>query len=226
MKNLYLAVFAICILVATDANAGTRCNCRYHSAEAEADGTCSRTEDSSYCTLAFSATPLAYRDVFVKSLVDVTNIVSQRIEQEIPISTNVDETLGFAFETPPEAWGPENLKKHLPLLFAMSQRDIFKEGRSAREGLNADNYYFREATIEVTAFIFENADQIAKQWSNKESLAGGAKFEQVGNHEAIISYGCIEVHIGTAIYTMVKTKFSLGGFSCSDTDPELYVILP
>ena len=93
-------VSVLLIIGLVDANAGTMCKCERHKAEAEANGTCSRTEDSRYCTLAFSATPKAYRKVFRNFLSEVKKEVKKRTKQDMSISTNVDETLMFAFSYP------------------------------------------------------------------------------------------------------------------------------
>jgi len=92
----------------------TECRCEQHPARAEANGTCSRTEDTKYCDLAFSTTPPAeYREFVVR--LSKMNIIEPR------------KALQFAFETPPEQWSKNDLDTILPALFAISQRIRFQD---------------------------------------------------------------------------------------------------
>ena len=216
-RFLSLGFVLLLILPFDFAQAGTSCKCRRHNAEAEATGTCSRTEDSKYCTLKFSATPPGYREVFVEFI----DQVNDEIGPQVPISTDVNETLNFAFRTRPSDWDEAQLRHHLPLLFAISQREIYDEYRD-RQGLSHVNYRFRTTTFRVARLIDENARQIMENWRDEDSL-GSPVYTQYFNYaEAEISYGCIQLNFGDGVETMVKTRFSLGGYFCTDTDPELY----
>lgn len=100
----------------------TQCKCRQHPSEAEATGTCSRTEDPSYCTLKFTTTtPEEYRE-FVSRL------------KRIGIGPPRD-ALRFAFQNPPENWSDSDIAAVLPPLFAVSQRTAFQD-ETARIGQN------------------------------------------------------------------------------------------
>ena len=67
-RSISLNVVAVCLSLLcgtypTFAEEGTKCKCISHQAEAEATGTCSRTEDDTYCTLVFTTTqPKEYND--------------------------------------------------------------------------------------------------------------------------------------------------------------------
>ena len=202
-----LATLSLLFLISvTTANAGTQCKCQKHNAEAEADGTCSLTEDSSYCTITFSATSTAYRRVFVEFLEKVQNEVRRKTDIEFAISGNVDETLGFAFRSPPEVWSEEHLRQFLPVLFAMSQRSIFSEDIS-RPGLEDSNYRFRQTTFAVTTFIVEYAEAILPNWQNPGTMYDAAvEIPNDAGLTAIASYGCLQLSFDD-VDSMVKTRF-------------------
>ena len=196
--------------------AGTLCKCRNHSAEAEANGTCSRTEDKKYCTLKFSATPPSYRDVFVEFIEEINTIGLQ-----VTISTDVVEALRFAFTTSPDHWDEDTIRHFLPLLFAISQREIYTEDPD-QLGLSDSNYHFRDTTFSVARFIDANAEDILKYWGDTSTLVSNVDLHNYGGVSATISYGCIQLRFDDGVETMVKTRFSLGGYFCTDTDPYLY----
>ena len=200
------------------AQAGTSCKCVQHKAEAEARGTCSRTEDSSYCTLKFDATPLLYREAFVKFLDEVQDSIDVRV----PISTDIDAVLDFAFLTLPSQWTENDIRQYLPVLFAISQRSIFA-GRNSRPGLDSSSYPFRETTFAVAAFIDRAAPKLVGPWTDDMTLGTEVEYRSMDRDvEAAISFGCIQLRFSNGVETMVKTKFSLGGYDCTDTDPSLY----
>ena len=216
--GLTLCLFAACLVMQpATAEAGTQCKCKQHKAEAEADGTCSRTESSSYCTLKFSATPPQYREVFVDFL---TQVESELFGQKV-FSKDVVESLGFAYDTPPINWSVEDLIARLPLLFAISQRHI--AGDHGSPGLDTNNYPFRNATLEVVKFVTDNADRILFGWTDPSTMDDGSGDSWSNNGIlSYVSYGCIEVRLSDEVETMVKTRFSLGGYDCRDTEPDLY----
>ena len=214
-------LFLLFTLMVSVAEAGTSCKCKRHKAEAEASGTCSRTEDSNYCTLKFSATPPEHRQAFIEFLQEVENNVGRGSRDNI-ISKDVDRSLNFAFATPPADWRAKDIRSHLPLLFAISQRNVYSDDASG--GLSSDSYRFRDTTFQVTDFIFRNAEEILELWSNDNTLTTSTNFQQIGGVDAAVSYGCIQVifFLSTEVRTMVKTRFSLGGYFCDDTTPNLY----
>ncbi len=81
-----------------------------HQAEAEATGTCSRTEDDTYCTLVFTTT----HNDFVTLL------------QSLGLEKDPREALQIAYKYPPNNLNAEQLKGILPVLFAISQRTHFQ----------------------------------------------------------------------------------------------------
>lgn len=214
-----VAVPLLSVVSLTEAHAGTKCDCKRHNAEAEASGTCSRTEDDSYCTLKFSATPRAYRRVFADFLQQVESEVRWQTNQDFRIS-DVDAALNFSWRTPPFDWEAPHIRQYLPVLFAISQRETISDDR--RPGLSDHNYRFRQTTFDVTTFIVESTDAILQGWQDRDTMSDRAIAIELHNRvRATVSYGCIQVNL-EGVETMVKTAFSLGGYGCTDTDPELY----
>jgi len=71
MKHVIsLLTYALLLtLMVAGANAKyNRCPCKYHSATAQGEGTCSKSEDKNHCTIEFSATKLAEYNEFVNYL--------------------------------------------------------------------------------------------------------------------------------------------------------------
>lgn len=227
MYRLLMACFAmVCVLQFVPVEAGTKCSCDQHKAEAEAAGTCSKTETSSKCSLKFSSTPRIYRQLFVEYLAQFDRIVRERYDR-VRISTDVDASLTFAFTTPPGQWSELDIVSHLPLLFAMSQRPSYADGdtRYARPELDFDRYDFA-VTERVVTFIVKHANEILQRWSDRNTLYDDTNFESFSfgdDAQAAVSFGCLQLRFdGDVIETMVKTRFSLGGYNCTDTDPDVY----
>jgi hypothetical protein len=186
--NLILVCMITIIMASLHAQAGTKCKCERHSADAEANGTCSRTEDTAYCTLAFTATPAEDYDAFVDRL------------EKMGLELNPRYVLNEAWKRPPESFSDDELVKALPVLFAISQRE-----------------HFREITPEI-AKIFSSKDY----HKNIASLLGAYRTNsqsvtkiEVGPFIAVVSYGCMELR-NNNIITMVKTRWALSEFFCSD----------
>ena len=107
------------------------------------------------------------------------------------------------------------------MLFAISQRHAFLNDKR-RPGLSDVEYRFRETTFDVATFIAKNADTILGVWKKKGTMNHNAtKLSNSDGVPGIANYGCIQLGFGD-VETMVKTRFSLGGYKCTDTDPGLY----
>lgn len=108
-------MFLLLLVVSANVTAQTtQCKCRQHPSEAEASGTCSRTEDPNYCTLKFSTTtPQEYLE-FVSRL-SKDGIGPPR------------DALVFASQNAAQNWKPSDIATHLPSLFAVSQRTTFQD---------------------------------------------------------------------------------------------------
>ena len=187
-RSISLNVVAVCLSLLcgtypTFAEEGTKCKCISHQAEAEATGTCSRTEDDTYCTLVFTTTqPKEYND-FVTRL------------QSLGLEIDPREALQIAYKYPPNNLNAEQLKGILPVLFAISQRT-----------------HFQYLTPEITKIFSGDISQIFEPY-RKEGKS--VIKTNVGNFNATISYGCMELSRGK-VFTMVKTRWSKAEFFCDD----------
>jgi hypothetical protein len=182
----FVALFIISILFYTHpsfAEDGTKCKCISHPAEAEALGTCSRTEDDKYCTLVFTTTPQEEYDDFKKRLQSFNLMIDPR------------EALKMAYNTPPNEFRDDQLKEILPILFAISQRT-----------------HFQNLTPHIAKLFSTNLKEIFGPYKGRGK---SVKKINVGNFNAIISYGCIELR-QNKIFTMVKTRWSNAEFFCDD----------
>ena len=146
--------------------------------------------------------------------------VRWQTSEEFEISLDVDDALRFSWRAQPFEWEESHIRHYLPVLFAISQRETFSD--DPRSGLSNENYRFRQATFEVTKFIVENTYEILDGWRDPGTMYDNAiVFQSHDGVQATVSFGCIEVDLGE-VDTMVKTTFSLGGYGCTDTDPDLY----
>ncbi|MEO3428482.1 hypothetical protein AAFN88_06460 [Pelagibius sp. CAU 1746] len=183
-KILAATLLAISPFFASNAKA-TTCECKQHPAEAEAAGTCSRTEDKDNCTLSFTSTPPeAYKD-FVSRL------------QGLGIEQDPRQALDQAFKMPPEFYR-DGLYQLLPALFAVSQRTKFQDAtpimlKAVQNVAESDD----AATIKD---IFANKGADPKQGS-----AGGVAW--------LASYGCVSLKFDGFEF-MVKTRFSQRVYFC------------
>ena len=164
----------------------TPCKCQQHPAEAQATGTCSRSEDQSYCTLEFTTNTQEGYEQFVSRL------------KGMGIGSPL-EALRFADEHPPESWNPDDIKTYLPALFAVSQRTRFQERTSSianaiRESSQSNSQLFGAFTAK--------GKRVAQQF-------------QIGDFSAVVSYGCVELN-QPSFHSMVKTRWSEAGVFCSD----------
>ena len=114
LARLCLIAF-LSALITAYAEAGTKCKCETHLAEAEATGTCSRTEDKNYCTLVFTTTPQTEYQVFVNRL------------RKLGLNDDPRKILEMAYKMPPQSFNEKLLRQALPILFAISQRTYFQE---------------------------------------------------------------------------------------------------
>lgn len=186
--NSYVVILglALSILLVSPQALATTCKCRQHPAQAEASGTCSRTEDKSSCTLTFTATTPEEYARFVREL---RSYGLDEIDPHL--------ALDFAMRSRPEEWKIQGLAKVLPVLFAISQREIF---------------------VDVTPKVFEafksNCTQDAcSVFEHAFRLSGQTVEKDFGEFKASVSYGCIELQRGD-LYTMVKTRWSPRRFFC------------
>jgi hypothetical protein len=185
--------FIICVafdMTTTSLANATECKCRQHKSEAEAGGTCSRTEDAQYCTLRFSSTTEAEYKAFTDALAKIGMEVMPR------------EALQFAFERPSKEWDQTALQKMLPPLFAVSQRTLFREqtaivATALRDALKQGS---------------PTASRISEAWRGY-----GPKVARldVPPFQATVSAGCIELR-RAEFSTMVKTRWSETRFFCDD----------
>jgi hypothetical protein len=144
----------------------TQCKCRQHNADAEANGTCSRTEDEKRCSLCFTTTtPEEYRR-FVSQL------------QNLGLKTDPREVLSKAAQMPPESHGSLFVSEYLPILFSISQR-----------------VYFEDRTPQIVKAIRSNQKVIEEILLNPEYKRRAVK-QQLSNFDATISYGCVEIKEG------------------------------
>lgn len=166
----------------------TTCKCRQHSAKAEAGGTCSRTEDRSMCTLAFSATTEAeYRD-----------LVRRLNRHNINVSPH--DALDFAWENPPERWRENDIGKYLAPLFIISMKHGFSN--------------ISDELLKTIANESQKWSSDIKAFSNTNYQRRSVN-SRIGSFDATISYGCIELRKGD-FYSMVKTRYSLANNYCDD----------
>jgi len=166
-----------------------RCPCKYHSATAQGEGTCSRSEDKYHCTIEFSATKLEEYQDFVKYL------------RHIGLNADPREALAFATEEPPEKWDISFVKESLPVLFAISQRFWFEDKISITKDLIQNN----------ASFIIESVQLKPTEERKYRSI-------KISGFNMIIGYGCIELRKGH-FTTMVKTPWSKPGCYCDSTKP-------
>ena len=108
-------IFLLFSIITQTAEAGTKCKCEKHPAEAEAIGTCSRTEDPNYCTLVYTTTPEEEYKAFVDRL------------QKLGLREDPRQILRMAYEVPPQKFGADLLRNTLTILFAISQRRHFQD---------------------------------------------------------------------------------------------------
>ena len=192
MKHVIsLLTYALLLtLMVAGANAKyNRCPCKYHSATAQGEGTCSRSEDKNYCTIEFSATKLAEYNEFVNYL------------DGIGLTFDPRNALAYSTEEPPEKWNLTFVRQALPVLFAISQRFGFQD------------------RITVTRDIIQkNADFIIKSVQSKPTHAKKYSSIEICGFTLIVSYGCVELRQGD-FTTMVKTPWSDGGCNCDFTKP-------
>ena len=188
---LTASILTLVVLFSENSNA-TTCECKQHSAEAEAAGTCSRTEDKSSCTLSFtSSPPEAYSD-FVSRLKD------------LGINQDPREALNLTFERPPEFYRRELLDL-LPALFAVSQRTDFRNATATMLKTVQSVANTTDAKTIMDAFSEKNG-------ADPETLS-------LGNATWLVSYGCVSVTAGELEF-MVKTRFSGRLFFCDGEQGE------
>ena len=110
-RRLLVTIIAIAIVLPLSTTrtyaTPTRCPCRHHPAEAEAEGTCSRTEEPKWCTLAFSAT----------SEEEYTKLVNRLKQFNFQVTPR--DALRVSWEVPPEKWAAWD---YLAALFIISQK--------------------------------------------------------------------------------------------------------
>ncbi len=168
MKRLTKAAIVLLAMLLVPASAyATKCHCRQHKADAEANGTCSRSEDETRCTLTFTTTPPKEYDEFVARL------------RKLNLTADPREVLRDAFAKPPEAYGEKFVPEYLPILFSISQRT-----------------YFLERTPQIVKVIRENKNKIERVFLNPEFKRKAVR-EKLLPFEAIMSYGCIEIKDGS-----------------------------
>jgi hypothetical protein len=183
-----LASLLATFMLATSGHA-TECKCRQHPAEAESDGTCSRTEDPNYCTLRFRTTPPGEYEEFVERL--------RKIGVGAP-----KVSLQFANSKPPQAWGPKEIEQLLPALFAMSQRTQFQDqtariAEAIRQASKNENFVKFFASADQNAIKLKLGDFDATVSLGCVELNRGAD----------------------RFYSMVKTPSSKSRFFCDDFQP-------
>lgn len=163
----------------------TTCDCKQHSADAEASGTCSRTEDESNCTLSFTSTPPEAYEEFVSRL------------QGLGVKWDPREALRLVSRRPPEDFSGM-LFELMPPLFAISQRTHFREATPR----------MLEAVRAIESSV--NADRIRSRFVQRD---GQATTIDEGNAVWIVSYGCANLRLSD-IEFMIKTRWSPRLFDC------------
>src|SRR5215469_15284067 len=107
MQSKFLLMLLFLWLSCTSAFA-TKCQCKQHPADAEANGTCSRTEDEKRCTLTFTATsPEEYQE-FLSRL------------KKLGLVDDPHYILWLTYQYPPETYPDKFVVDDLPVLFAIS----------------------------------------------------------------------------------------------------------
>lgn len=104
--------FSICLPKILFADSRT-CPCKIHSAQAIADGVCSRSEDKQSCTLEFTA---AESDEYEKL---------KSFLKELKLKNDPREAFSLATKYPPQKLPSDFLTDWLPVLIAVSQWRIF-----------------------------------------------------------------------------------------------------
>jgi hypothetical protein len=115
--------------------------------------------------------------------------------QSLGLEIDPREALQIAYKYPPNNLNAEQLKGILPVLFAISQRT-----------------HFQYLTPEITKTFSGDISQIFEPY-RKEGKS--VIKTNVGNFNATISYGCMELSRGK-VFTMVKTRWSKAEFFCDD----------
>lgn len=182
---LLAAVAAAPALTAGDAQA-TKCRCRVHAAEAQAEGLCARTENGRICSLVFSSmiTPEHLPPSFLSRL------------KNAGITTDPREAIRFAHENEPEAWTTDQMKTFLPALFAISMYPEFPD--------------FEKPLAEAFEKTGQFTNLDAFRYRKKEASTGS-----LGGYRSVISRGCIELFDGP-VTLMLKTHWSDARHHCDD----------
>jgi hypothetical protein len=174
----------LCLLGA--AAYATKCRCKQHAADAEADGTCSRTEDEKLCTLTFTATPPQDYEQFKSRL------------KNLGLTDDPHDVLRQTYEKTPDTYSDRFITDDLPILFAISQREE----------------HFRPRTKEILEAIRADKEKIKGVFANID-FKHKFKDDKIGQFDAVISYGCIELSAGK-FSSMVKTRWAESNKLCND----------
>jgi hypothetical protein len=185
MISKFSLVLSALLLLSSSAF-GTKCKCKQHPADAEASGTCSRTEDEKLCTLTFTATPLQEYEQFKTRL------------KALGLTDDPHAVLRAAYEQEPKAYSDTFITEDLPILFAISQRED----------------HFQPRTAEILKAIRANKDKIKSAFMNPD-FKYKATSGDISQFKAVISYGCIELSVGQ-FSSLVKTRWAESNKLCDD----------
>jgi hypothetical protein len=187
MTSKFSITLSLLCLVSASAFA-TKCRCKQHAADAEANGTCSRTEDEKLCTLTFTATPPQEYEQFKSRL------------KELGLTDDPHDILRQAYEKAPDTYSDKDkfITDDLPILFAISQREE----------------HFQPRTKEILEVIRANKLEIQKVFTSPD-FKYKSKDGKIGQFDAVISYGCIELSAGK-FSSMVKTRWAGSNKLCND----------
>lgn len=179
-----------CVLLCPKLVSATMCRCHQHSAESEAEGACSRTEDEKQCSLVFTPGSKA-----------LYSRLSQRLRKR-ERQTGAKEALYQFSILRPEELGEEFVTDLLPALFEVSQKDKFPRFSSAISRILRSKDFQRIGQIMLSPEYLKTS-----------------KHHRIDDFSVTVSYGCIEFQQGT-FFSMVKTQWSRAIFYCDDFQEE------
>jgi len=204
MRFGFIGIILIALMVVshTPTALATSCKCKQFPSEAEAEGTCSRTEDKQSCTMSFtSTTPEEYEKL--KNL--LTDLGKAKLDVAV---VEPHEAIAITRDTKPEDYSDKMLLSLLPSMLAISQRTTFSDLIPAMFDLIA------------AARKEEKFDDIFRVFANPTGEPERISF---AGATAIVSYGCIDITVETLrtdamergnLSMMMKTRWSPRQFFC------------